>query len=252
VFYLLQTWQSVAFCSNVDELYSALSYRPIASATLHSSDNFEPLRHVAGISQHRFIECNADDKNPIAQISLPSTVSETVCLKTPVLDDSVALNLMPLVQTGKWAISALNGFYTAPSDIELCKLLAGGALAYPMAQWLESSPETAVIAARQNYVKRFYSRFWYSAEQTFLPQCWLDCFQDRYFAEREGDYRGINFEVAGGNRVSPVAFHSTSGKKIFRNVRGRCRPRRIGLAKRSALNKISKADAQRNCRVDTR
>ena len=252
MFYLLQTWQSVAFCSNVDELYSALSNRPIASATLHSSDNFEPLRHVAGISQHRFIECNADDKNPIAQISLPSTVSETVCLKTPVLDDSVALNLMPLVQTGEWAISALNGFCTAPSDIELCKLLAGGALAYPMAQWLESSPETAVIAARQNYVKRFYSRFWYSAEQTFLPQCWLDCFQDRYFAEREGDYRGINFEVAGGNRVSPVAFHSTSGKKIFRNVRGRCRPRRIGLAKRSALNKISKADAQRNCRVDTR
>lgn len=183
--YLLQTPQSVAFCGTVDELYSVLSNRPIASAMLHSSDNFEPLRHLAGISQHRFIECNVDNKNPIEQISLPLTVSETVCLQAPVVDDSVSLNLMPLVQTGEWAISAFNGFCTAAGDIELCQLLAGGALAYPVARWLESSHETAVIAARQNYVKRFYSRYWYNAEQTFLPQCWLDCFQDRYFAERE-------------------------------------------------------------------
>lgn len=185
MFYLLQTPQSVAFCNTVDELYSALSNRPIASAMLHSSDNFEPLRHLAGISQHRFIECNSDEKNPITQISLPSTVAETVCLQAPVVDDSVSLNLMPLVQTGEWAISALNGFCTAAGDIELCQLLAGGALAYPVARWLESSHETAVIAARQNYVKRFYSRYWYNAEQTFLPQCWLECFRDRYFEERE-------------------------------------------------------------------
>ena len=36
--YLLQTPQSVAFCGTVDELYSALFNRPIASAMLHSSD----------------------------------------------------------------------------------------------------------------------------------------------------------------------------------------------------------------------
>lgn len=183
--YLLQTPQSVGFCNTVDELYSALSNRPIASAMLYSSDKWDDLRHLAGISQHRFIECNSDEKNPIAQISLPSTISETVCLQAPLVDDSVVLNLMPLVQTGAWAISALNGFCTAPGNIELCRLLAGGALAYTVARWLESSHETAVIAARQNYVKRFYSRYWYNAEQTFLPQCWLDCFQDRYFEERE-------------------------------------------------------------------
>ena len=183
--YLLQTPQSVAFCGTVDELYSALSNRLIASAMLHSSDKWDDLRHLAGISQHRFIECNSDEKNPIAQISLPSTIAETVCLQAPSSDDSVELNLMPLVQTGEWAISALNGFCTAAGDIELCQLLAGGALAYPMAQWLESSHKTVVIAARQNYVKRFYYRYWYNAEQTFLPQCWLDCFQDRYFEERE-------------------------------------------------------------------
>lgn len=133
MFYLLQTPQSVALCNTVDELYSALSNRPIASAMFHSSDKWDDLRHLAGISQHRIIECNADDKNPITQISLPSTISETVCLQAPVVDDSVSLNLMPLVQTGEWAISALNGFCTAAGDIELCQLLAGGALAYPMA-----------------------------------------------------------------------------------------------------------------------
>ena len=71
---------------------------------------------------------------------------------------------MPLVQTGEWSISALNGFCTAAGDIELCQLLAGGALAYPVARWLESSHETAVIAARQNYVKRFYSTFKFAAK----------------------------------------------------------------------------------------
>ncbi|MBQ6298246.1 MAG: hypothetical protein IJK81_11290 [Selenomonadaceae bacterium] len=151
----------------------------------YSSDKWDDLRHLAGISQHRFIECNGDEKNPIAQISLPTTVAETMCLQAPSSDDSVELNLIPLVQTGEWAISTLNGFCTAPSDIELCQLLAGGALAYPVARWLESSHETAVIAARQNYVEKFYSRYWYNTEQTFLPQCWLDCFQDRCFAERE-------------------------------------------------------------------
>ena len=99
--YLLQTPQSVAFCNTVDELYSALSNRPIASAMLYSSDKWDDLRHLAGISQHRFIECNVDNKNPIAQISLPSTVAETVCLQAPVVDDSVSLNLMPLESVGK-------------------------------------------------------------------------------------------------------------------------------------------------------
>lgn len=116
---------------------------------------------------------------------MPTTVTETVCLKAPENEAIVSLNLMNLVQTGEWAISALNGFCTASSDEELCSLLAGGELAYPVAQWLEASHETAVIAARQNYVKRFYSRYWYNAEQLFLPQQWLDFFRDRYFEERE-------------------------------------------------------------------
>lgn len=64
MFYLLQTQQSVAFCGTVDELYSALSNRPTPAAMLHSADDFEPLRHLAGISQLRIADNNTDKKNP--------------------------------------------------------------------------------------------------------------------------------------------------------------------------------------------
>lgn len=181
--YLLQTENSVAFCRTLNELYLALSNRPVTTAILHTADDFDTLRHLAAISQNRFIECNTDEKNPIERIALPTTITETVCLQNS--ENSIAFDLTKFVQTGEWAVSALNGFCSAKNDIELCNLLAGGALAYPVARWFESSHENVVIAARQNYVKRFYSRYWYDAEQTFLPQCWLERFQDRYFHERE-------------------------------------------------------------------
>lgn len=181
--YLLQTENSVAFCRTLNELYLALSNRPVTTAILHTADDFDTLRHLAAISQNRFIECNTDEKNPIERIALPTTITETVCLQNS--ENSIAFDLTKFVQTGEWAVSALNGFCSAKNDIELCNLLAGGALAYPVARWFESSHENVVIAARQNYVKRFYSRYWYDAEQTFLPQCWLEYFEDRYFHERE-------------------------------------------------------------------
>ena len=181
--YLLQTENSVAFCRTLNELYLALSNRPVTTAILHTADDFDTLRHLAAISQNRFIECNTDEKNPIERIALPTTITETVCLQNS--ENSIAFDLTKFVQTGEWAVSALNGFCSAKNDIELCNLLAGGALAYPVARWFESSHENVVIAARQNYVKRFYSRYWYDAEQTFLPQCWLEHFQHRYFHERE-------------------------------------------------------------------
>ena len=183
--YLLQTRFSVAFCHTVEDLHLALLNRPTPAAMLHTADDFEPLRHLAGISQLRIADNNIDEKIPIEQIAMPTTVTEMVCLKAPEYEATVSLNLMNSVQTGEWAISALNGFCTAPNDIELCKLLDGGSLAYPVAQCLETSHETAVMAARQNYVKRFFSRYWYNAEQTFLPQQSLEFFYDRYFQERE-------------------------------------------------------------------
>ncbi|MBR4152005.1 MAG: hypothetical protein IKT98_03525 [Selenomonadaceae bacterium] len=62
MFYLLQTTQSVAFCGTVNEVYSALKNRPKPSAMLHTADDFETLRHLAGISQLRFCENNTNEK----------------------------------------------------------------------------------------------------------------------------------------------------------------------------------------------
>ena len=119
---------------------------------LHTADNFEPLRHLAGISQHRFIECNIEKK-------IQSCKSHCLQLSRRLFFDAISPN-------GRMG------------DITL-------SVVYLVARWIESSHETAVVAARQDYVKRFYLRFWYNAEQTFLSQCRSDCFQDRYFAELE-------------------------------------------------------------------
>ena len=182
--YLLQTRLSVTFCRTVEELHLALINRPMSVAMLYTADKFDDLLHLAGISCLRFADNNADEENPVEQIALPTVITEMVSIQYSRQEAPVALNVFK-VQTGEWAISALNGFCTVSDDIELCKLLVGGSLSYPVAQWLETSHENAVIAARQNYVKRFYSRYWYNAEQTFLPQHWLEFFIDRHFEERE-------------------------------------------------------------------
>ena len=143
---------------------------------LYTADDFETLRHLAEISQLRLMNNNTDETNPVGQIALPTVDQE----------NSLSLKISNLVQNGEWAISALNGFCTATDDKALCQRLAGGSLAYQVTQRLESlNHENIVIAARQNYVKRFYMRYWYNAEQTFLPQRWLEEHQDRFFLERE-------------------------------------------------------------------
>ena len=184
--YLVQTRLSVAFCCNVPEVYSALLNRPASAAMLYTADNFETLRHLAEISQLRVMNNNTDETNPVGQIALPKNITETVCIGAVDRENSLSLKISNLVQNGEWAISALNGFCTATDDKALCQRLAGGSLAYPVAQWFESlNHENIVIAARQNYVKRFYRRYYYDAEQTFLPQRWLEEYQDRFFLERE-------------------------------------------------------------------
>ena len=184
--YLIQTRLSVAFCCNVPEVYSALLHRPASAAMLYTADDFESLRHLAEISRLRLMSNNTDETKIVGQIALPKNISEPVCFKAFDQEDSLSLTISNLVQNGEWAISALNGFCTAADDKDLCQILAGESLSYPVAQWNESlNHENIVLAARQNYVKRFYVRYWYDAEQTFLPQRWLEQYQDRFFLERE-------------------------------------------------------------------
>ena len=204
--YLLQTQISAALCYTIEELYSAISKRPVTSAILYSADNTETLRHLFSIYQLRLCDANSNQNNPVHQISLPTTISESVYLQAPESDDdSISFNLMNLVQIGEWAISALNGFCTAPDDITLCQLLDAGTLAYPVAQWIEAEHETIVTTARQNYIQRFYSRYWYNTEKLFLPQCWLDSFLDNYFAEREKRRETITNENYNDFQITRIA-----------------------------------------------
>lgn len=180
--YLLESKYNAAFCESVEKLYYALKYRLSREAIIVSSDNWEDLRHLAGIYRQRLCDINMDNNNPVPQIAIPNTVSETTCLQST--ENTQALTTVNAYSDDEWAISALNGFCTADCDEMLCKLFASNELQYPMAQWTNDH-NSAVIVARNDYVRRFYSRYWYNAEQTFLPQYWLEFFRDPYFEERE-------------------------------------------------------------------
>ncbi|MBQ6298244.1 MAG: hypothetical protein IJK81_11280 [Selenomonadaceae bacterium] len=82
---------------------------------------------------------------------------------------------------------------------------------------------------------------------------WIDEWMENYVKPR---IRPRIFQFTFGEwtsrRKCSIVFHSTSGKKIFRYMRGRCHSRRACIEKCGALNKISKVDAQGNCRVDAR
>lgn len=184
--YLMESKYNVAFCASVEELYNALKYRLSREAIIVSSDKWEDLKYLAGIFRQRLCDINIDEDNPVPQIAIPTTVSETICLQS--IENTQALATVNAYSNayseGEWAISALNGFCTADFDEMLCKLFVSNELKYPMAQWTNDHVD-AVIAARKDYVRRFYSRYWYDAEQTFLPQRWLEFFRDPYFEERE-------------------------------------------------------------------
>ena len=183
--YLIQTIYNIAFCYSVDELYEAMKYRLPREAILYSADNIEYLQYMANINQNRYCDRNSDEKNVIHAVAIPTVINETTCLQVNEVNNAAGTNLVAYNQVGEWAVSGLNGFCTAKTDEDLCRILAGKTFAYPMAQWFPFSHNEVVGIARYNYVKRFYSRYWYSAEQTLLPQQWLEEFVDRYFEERE-------------------------------------------------------------------
>ena len=183
--YLLQTTDGVAFCDSVDELYRAVKYRSRREAILYSADNFEYLQSMANITQNYYCDRNPDENNVIPAFAIPEVISENTCLQVVGTNNSTGTNLVAYNQVGEWAVSGLNGFCTAMTDEDLCEILAGKTFAYPMAHWFPFHHEKVVTVVRNNYVKRFYSRYLCSAEQTLLPQQWLEAFVDPYFEQRE-------------------------------------------------------------------
>lgn len=183
--YLLQTPVDIAFCDSIDELYPAVKYRLRREAILYSADNFEYLQSMANINQNCYCDKNSDENNVIQTFAIPAVISETTCLQVVGTNNSTGTNLVAYNQVGEWAVSSLNGFCTAMTDEDLCGILAGKTFAYPMAQWFPLPHEKVVYVARNNYVNRFYSRYWHNAEQTLLPQQLMEAFVDPYFEQRE-------------------------------------------------------------------
>ena len=183
--YLIQTIYNIAFCYSVDALYQAMKYRSPREAILYSADKIEYLQYMANINQNRYCDRNSDEKNVIHAVAIPTVINETTCLQVNEVNNATGTYLVAYQQAGEWAVSGLNGFCTAKTDEDLCRILAGKTFAYPMAQWFPFSHNEVVPIARDNYLKRFYYRYWYSAEQTLLPQQWFEEFVDPYFEQRE-------------------------------------------------------------------
>lgn len=180
--YLLISKSNIAFCDDVFKLRSALEHRSEAESMVYAGgEDWEPLLAMARIGQQRLFDNHTDENLPWNMIALPPVIPGNLCL-------TQKKEQMPLVAldkpSGEWAISALNGFCTAASDAELCGFLQGGSMVFPIARWMPDH-NSAVVAARSSYIKRFYDRYDARYEQTGLEQCWREWFHDSYFDERE-------------------------------------------------------------------
>lgn len=173
---------NIAFCEDVFKLSSALEHRAEAEAMVYvGGEDWEPLLAMARIGQHRLFENHSEETTSWSMMALPPVITGSLCLT----QKSKQMALVALDKPfGEWAISALNGFCTAASDAELCGILQGGSMVFPIARWMPDH-NSAVVAARSNYIKRFYDRYDARYEQTGLEQCWCDWFHDPFFEERE-------------------------------------------------------------------
>lgn len=193
--YLLQTPQSVSFCETVDELYWRLNKRPVLRGLIYTADDYSDLKYLANVNQQYYCDTNSDEQNKVELLALPEAVTQPISLaNNPYVGASENISIVNYRPQGGWAINALNGFAVANTDECLCGLLNDNIFFYPIAEWLNWPYELLVTKARQDYVRRFYSRYFYNAECTFLPQQWLEYFVDPHFDQREE--RRIQYKVS--------------------------------------------------------
>ena len=183
--FLLITPKSVAICETVDELYWYLKKRPFPYGEVYTADNYPSLRHLANMKLQCYHDANSDEKNKVELLALPANITQSIALISNHDSNVEKQDMVDYVPQGGWAVNALNGFFAATTDEELCGLLHSEDFIYPIAQWLNVTYEKLVWKARYEYVRRFYSRYFYSAECTILPQCWIEYFIDPYFNQRE-------------------------------------------------------------------
>lgn len=173
--------RNIAFCDNIQMLARALINRSDAECVIYSGETYAELLQLAYMIISESINKNTNTAKHLEQMALPANITEPTFLTyTPP-------NLPTVTRTNQcedWAISALNGFCTASSTRDLCRLFEGNGLIYPIAIWTDNH-ETAIMMARNNYVNRFCQRYNPQYERLDLPQIQIEYFQDKYFYERE-------------------------------------------------------------------
>lgn len=172
---------NTAFCEGITELKAALDYRKDLECRVVGADDWEALLETARNAQQRFVECCIDGS--IVQMALPPVVTGAFSLEYPA-STSLPAVFMNGNEVGVWGISGLNGFCVAKSIGELCQILAGEGMVYPIAQWCGSF-EVAVAGARNHYCRRFCSRYEVPVESTGMPQAYIEYYCDPFFNERE-------------------------------------------------------------------
>ena len=179
--FLIYSPRNIAFCTSTQDVARALINRTDDDCIIYIGENYDDLQQCYAILMSRSLNQNVDQSKKLEYLALPNKITEPTFL-------TYAPNNLPMVmrkyQEDDWAISALNGFCTATSTIELCKLFEASDLIYPIATWTPNH-ESAISLARNNYVNRFCQRYNPQYERLCLPQTRLEYFQDKYFYERE-------------------------------------------------------------------
>lgn len=180
--YLIIGRMNLCFCDTVQHLGQALYYRNEAECRVVVSDDWDSLLGASRIGYQRLLDCSTDKSIP--HIALPSVVTEPLFLEYASAGTLMPVKYTNVGEIGVWGISALNGYCIAKSIEEFCQIIDGNEMVYPIAQWFSDIQE-AVMASRNNYVRRFYTRYNPQIEQTNMPQQYLEYFNDPFFSERE-------------------------------------------------------------------
>lgn len=186
---LVLTETDVAFCDGVQQTFDAVRYRSTVECIVYAddADDFRLLHFLAGRDSWTVIQSIAN--NTIREFLVPSVVDSPCCLQ--------AHGVVPKSPntSNVWAVSGLNGFCVAYSDLELCQILKAGRLTYPVAMW-QRTREEAIAAARNSYCHRFFRHFDHSLERLMLPPTLTESFVDWHFEKREQRRKYMTPEAA--------------------------------------------------------
>lgn len=195
--YALISTDNIAICKSPDKLYHALNTRKNYYCEVYAMEDTTLLQNLVHQKAPEHYYCNNAGEGNIA-IQLPA-ISENAncyyCLQNnstlidgtiihPQHNYPILVTSPQFIDTGFWAISGLNGYYTSNSINSLINVLMSDTLDTPVARWFPDSNQ-ATWAGRQDYVKRFYQHYSATVENILLPAPLTLSYFDQLFEQRE-------------------------------------------------------------------